>query len=74
VNPATQARPDVVTISRSKLYPTPGRNYRVAWKWLYEVTVPGEPRPFIGEGIGWAMGIAKRKGGGRSIVKTWEKG
>lgn len=25
------------TITRSKLAPTPGKNYRAAWRWLYKV-------------------------------------
>lgn len=27
----------VAVIRRSKLYPTPGRNYHMAWKWTYTV-------------------------------------
>ena len=73
ISPVEEPAP--ITINRSKLYPTPGRNYRVAWKWLYEVTVPGESHPFVGEGIGWARGIAKRfsKATGRKVVLLWEK-
>lgn len=26
-----------ISITRSKLYPAPGRSYRFAWKWLYTV-------------------------------------
>jgi len=31
----------VAEITRSKLLPTPGRNYRLAWKWLYHVSLDG---------------------------------
>lgn len=30
-----------IKITRGKLYPTPGTNYRFAWKWLYTVHYPG---------------------------------
>lgn len=64
--------PETVRITREKLYPSPGRNVRFAWKWLYTVHVPGEPHPFTGPDLSWARGIAKRKGGGRPIVETWK--
>lgn len=35
------------TISRSKLVPTPGKNYRFAWRWLYTVDY-GRVLPNVG--------------------------
>ncbi len=61
-----------VVISRRKLIPTPGTNYKFAWKWLYDVEVPGEPHAFTGEGLGWARSVAKRYAAGRPIVETWK--
>lgn len=63
---------DIITISRSKVYPCPGTNYRVAWKYVYTVVVPGEPYPFDGDSLSWARGLAKRYANGRKIVCTWE--
>jgi hypothetical protein len=60
---------DHVTVNRSKLYPTPGRNYRAAWRWLYTVRVDGIN--YQGEGLSWARGLAKRKANGRKVVELW---
>lgn len=61
-----------ITIRRSKLYQTPGKNYRYAWQWLYRVAVPGEPREFVGQGLEWARKLAKRKRReGQEIVEAW---
>jgi hypothetical protein len=62
----------VITISRSKSHPTPGRSYLFAWRWLYTVTVPGEPYPFVGDTLSWAKGLAKTKAVGRPVVLAWK--
>lgn len=43
------------TIERARQYPTPGTNYRFAWKWVYSVRV-ADARPVgIGSGLGSAL-------------------
>jgi hypothetical protein len=59
-----------VHISREKLYPTPGKNYRAAWKWLYTIHVDSEE--FKGEGLSWAKRLAKQKSNGRPVILCWE--
>jgi hypothetical protein len=62
----------MITISRSKLYPTPGRSSLFAWKWIYTVTVPGEPYSFDGDTLAWARRIAASKADGRPVIMTWK--
>lgn len=63
---------EVCLIERTKVYPTPGRNYRVAWKYNYTVTIPGEQYTFSGDGIGWAKSLCKRKRPDLEIKLAWE--
>jgi hypothetical protein len=58
-----------VRISRMKIYPTPGRNYRVAWKWVYTVHVGKEE--FTGDGLGWAKRLAQQKSPSGKYVLSW---
>lgn len=60
------------TVTRSKLYPTPGRSYRFAWKWLYTVTIPGEPYTFDGDTLGWVRSLCKSKAPRLPIVYAWK--
>lgn len=60
------------TVTRSKLYPTPGRSYRFAWKWIYTVTIPGEPYTFDGDTLGWVKSLCKSKAPGMPIVYAWK--
>jgi hypothetical protein len=60
-----------VIISRSKLYLTPGRSAMFAWRWLYTVTVPGEPYTFDGDTLAWAKRLAKAKAVGRPVILAW---
>jgi hypothetical protein len=60
------------TVTRSKLYPTPGRSYRLAWKWIYTVTIPGEPYTFDGDTLSWVKALCKRKAPGAPIVYAWK--
>lgn len=62
-------------ITRSKLYPTPGTNYRVAWKWLYDVELDGA-RIFSGydrldSTISAIRRFARSRGETAEIVKAW---
>jgi hypothetical protein len=61
---------DQVTISRTKIYPTPGKNYRAAWKWLYTVHVGTEE--YTGEGLSWAKRLAKIKAPNAKVALVWE--
>jgi hypothetical protein len=61
-----------VIISRSKIYPTPGRNYRVAWKWNYTVRTE-DGQEFSGDMLGWAKRLAREKAGPTGDVRLeWE--
>jgi hypothetical protein len=60
----------IATITRERVYSSfshPGP----AWKWVYEVTVPGEPCPFKGDGLRWAHNIAKSHGATK-IIEAWK--
>jgi hypothetical protein len=61
------------TVTRSKLYPTPGRSYRVAWKWIYTVAIPGEPYTFDGDTLSWVRSLCKRKAPELPIVYAWKE-
>jgi hypothetical protein len=61
-----------ITIQRERNYPTRSR-IGPGWVYLYRVFIPGEPHEFIGTGIGWARGIAKKYAQGRPIVEGWKK-
>jgi hypothetical protein len=63
---------NTATISRKKLYPTPGTNPRVAWKWLYSVSIDGGDSVEIGSRVDSATGWAKRRAA--NVVKAWEQG
>ena len=60
------------TVTRSKLYPTPGRSYRFAWKWLYTVAIPGEPYTFDGDTLSWVKSLCKSKAPGMPIIYAWK--
>jgi hypothetical protein len=60
-----------VTISRGKIYPTPGRNYRAAWKWRY--TVRAGEQNYSGDGIGWARRLAAQKADGGKVTELWKE-
>ena len=46
-------------ITRERLYPTPGKNPKMAWKWLYTVTCDGQA--YTGDRLAWARQLAKKK-------------
>lgn len=58
-------------MSRRKLYPTPGKNPRAAWKWLYDVAIPGQEDVMTGEGLSWALGTCKRLAPGMPVRLSW---
>ena len=60
----------IATITRVKLYPTPGKNYRLAWKWLYDVN--GLSTDLCGfDRLTEAKRMAKRYGA--TVIKlAWE--
>lgn len=55
-----------IRISRRKIYPTPGRSYRVAWKWIYDVTAPDGGEILSGVDL---LSIARRVA--REAARTW---
>lgn len=56
-----------ITITRSKL------RTRLGVQWLYSVMVPGEPRPFVGTGVGWARTTAKKYNPNNwPIIEGWK--
>lgn len=63
---------DYCLIDRTKVYPTPGRNYRAAWKWSYTVTIPGERYTFDGDRLDWAKRLCKSKRPDLKIKLAWE--
>ena len=56
-----------VIITRFKLLPTPGTNYRFAWKWAYHVN--GDHAT---DTLASARDIAKRLFPGATIVEAWK--
>lgn len=60
-------RKSVTTITRSKLYPTPGKNYRLAWKWHYEVN--GNHGC---DTLAQARNIARKLYPGQPIIEAWK--
>lgn len=62
----------VATITRTKLVPTPGTNYRAAWNWMYHVSIDGGDSVAIGTRLGSAVDWAKRRAA--KVVKAWETG
>ena len=69
-----------ILISREKIYPMPGSNPRVAWKWSYTIKFPGaEQDNAMGPGLAGCTAYAKRRADkefGSSlnykIIKKWE--
>lgn len=59
-----------VFIDRQKQYPTPGRTYRFAWKWLYTVRSEGDWDAGAGT-LSEARDIAKRRGA-YVVIETWK--
>jgi hypothetical protein len=62
---------ETITVTRSKNYPCrahPGP----AWKWVYDVTIPGEQYTFSGDGLGWVKRLCKSKRPDLKIVYAWE--
>jgi hypothetical protein len=58
------------TIVRSKIYPTPGTNYRAAWNWIYDVQGLGvELRGF---GLLSSAKNAAKRHGATTIVEQWK--
>ncbi len=65
-------KPEVVaTLSRKKIYPTPGRTYLFAWKYQYEIK--GLDRVLKGfDLLSTTIKMAKQHGATK-IIKDWEK-
>ena len=60
----------VATVTRAKQYPTPGKNFRFAWRWTYTITIPGKPP--IGAGDLSEVKMCAKANGAGKIVKEWE--
>jgi hypothetical protein len=61
----------VIKISRDKLYPTPGRSYRVSWKWIYSYSIDGGTSIEYGTGLSSLTDMLKRKHRDALIEKGW---
>lgn len=66
--------PTTVTIIREKLYPSPVRSYRVAWKWTYSYRINGAIAVEYGPGLDSLCRMLRRRHPGCSIIKAWEGG
>lgn len=61
----------IATIIREKQYSPKMSPWRVAWKWLYTVVIPGlNINSVRGYSLAEARGYAKRKGA-TTIVESW---
>lgn len=72
---AIAAKP-TITIVRSKLYPTPGRSYYVAWKWYYEIegkTAPDGEYWYGQTRLKELENDLKRKFPGHDLKRAWEQ-
>ncbi len=66
--PASDAR---CVVTRSKVYPRPARP-GFAWKYVYDVTIPGEPYPFGMETLSQVKSLCKRKAPSLPIHYAWK--
>jgi hypothetical protein len=66
-----------VTITREKLYPTPGRPARAPWKWCYSYSTEGAPPVEYGPGLSSLTDHLKyraRKAGKQlAITREWAR-
>lgn len=62
-----------VRVSRMQLVPTPGRSYRVAWKWSYYYAVGNLPKVDYGPGLADLRDHLRHKFPKAKIIKDWEK-
>lgn len=60
-----------ITISRQKLYPTPGRAYTAAWKWSYSYLIDGAETSW-GPHLSSLIGTLKRRNRNAWIVTDWD--
>lgn len=63
-----------VTITREKMYATPGRNYRFAWKWTYHVSIDGAPSYGGGEHLASLRRALRLQFRNQplTIIETWK--
>lgn len=64
---------NTVQVTRTKVYPAPGKNPRFAWKSVYSVTIPGERFPFVMETKSQVKSLCKRKAPTMSVHYEWEQ-
>lgn len=58
-------------VTRSKIYLRPARP-GFAWKYVYDVTIPGEPYPFGMETLSQVKNLCKSKAPSLPIHYTWK--
>ena len=62
-----------IEITRTKLYPTPGKNFRVAWKYLYDSHIPGmQHSPSGFDNLKTLRALLKRKAPTAHVRLAWE--
>lgn len=62
-----------IVIERFKLLPSPGRSYRVDWKWTYNYRVNDGPVCQYGPGLTDLRARLKHKFPGARIVESWKE-
>lgn len=60
-----------ITIHRQRLDNTPGKNYRLAWRWLYDYELNGQ-RISYDTHLSSLVSYLKRKYPSAEIVKDWK--
>lgn len=61
----------IVTITRDKLYPVPGRSYRFAWKWLYSYAIDNASAVEYGTDLASLKGMLRRKYPQARLITVW---